>query len=279
MLKKKMRCQQIHALDLQENEEEKEIPIGKILAFFTGFLILVFIALVISNLSGTLGGTKILDGNIQALFDHQTVPEDSNGGNIQTANNDFQTNMQMHVKKSLSGIDNIVPISKWSDCVDVDIQDGSMQIVDENLPSELPLCIDQAWIDAGNYYVDVYSYGGYMFSSEDYAVHKLYITQGKDTAKESRYYLDINWASVTNEYPKDCCADEWYRATFSIPLDEYTDDKICLDAKNWPTIPGFYSARFDCQYEEIPGKDVCYSFETDWAGCPYWNQHFEILSV
>ncbi len=91
-------------------------------------MILVFIALVISNLSGTLGGTKILDGNIQPLFDHQTVLEDSNWGNIQTKYNDYQNNPPLNGKNSISGIDDIVPIEEegcWIEC-DMDTYTGSI---------------------------------------------------------------------------------------------------------------------------------------------------------
>ena len=211
---------------------------------------------------------KILDGNIHSLFDHQTVLEDSNRGTLQIKN------------KAFSGIDKVVPIAD-SGAESLDITDiGRMEIKKAVLPDKVDtLCIDDEWLK--QYYVTVYSYGGYHPSyeySDCYHYIKVY-------QKNGAYYqgkIKISWQDVTSYYEEEkvCCAEKWWNATFSVhPSD--ADGKICLDAQNWPDLGDFTLTKWPevgCS-SKIPGKKVEFRLHTDWAGCPYRNQHFTIISV
>ncbi len=125
---------------------------------------------------------------------------------------------------------------------------GSIEFFDDNLPDVLPLCIDNEYLS--EWYVDVLVYGGY-------------------TPWEMGGYIDV-WQKgdfqgricITWTYlmKGECCAYDYWRATFSVRED------ICLESNQYPDV-----APWDISYPAdqltIPGKCVYFDIMTYWTGC------------
>ena len=231
-------------------------------------------ALVITNVGATaVSGVNL---NPHLFFGHQTI-ESSSFETTQTGNIDYQNIKQLSKKQSM-GIDNIVPIAESSDWADIDVADGYLTYIGDNLPSDLPLCIEQTDIDPWT--VTVQSYGGY--TPVDF-MSTVYLRQGTPawTWKYNEYYINVTW-TVDPAYVKTCCADQQWIADFTIPTGMYPEDKICFDAENYPDVTPFSMYKWYgdpvCN-EIIPGKQVQWRFDSTWSGCHEEDQYFTIISV
>jgi hypothetical protein len=223
-----------------------------------------------------LGGAKILDGNIHPLFDHQTVLENGREGNIQTANNDFQT--KINVRKTISGIDAIVPIAQCGSITGLDTLPGEIKITGYSpIPTVLPLCVSSETVLDWSISVEVM--GGY--TPED---GQIKVNQGKGVPCTPEGYIDYHWTCSNPE--ASCCVAKLWTASFSVVND------FCLDSNQYPIILDETGADIsdefcwkypkDANHEpltEIPGKEVDLQTCFTWSGCPLDEQEFALISV
>ncbi|MFX1249444.1 MAG: hypothetical protein ACFFBQ_18785 [Promethearchaeota archaeon] len=203
-------------------------------------------------MSGMLGGTKILDGNIHPLFDHQTVLEDSDGGKIQS------------VKNSITGIDDIVAVAETGHGEDKGIVEKGSITFSFDIP-EMKICY------APNEYiatVTAVAIGGYhpslletqtvtLDQDKEGIVHEAYIEWGL-----GQYEPCWTWTYVGEIKAKDF---------ISLDSTQYPDVYGPTCWTNWATDPvtGY-----------ICGKKVDFDIETDWCGCDDYNtQGFTILPL
>jgi len=134
---------------------------------------------------------------------------------------------------------------------------GSIDITGSNLPSELPLCIDNAYL--ANWWVEVLSYGGYE-------PHDGYIVVWQKG--EIKGYINVQW---TYDRDGQCCAYDYWIATF------HTDNMICLESNQYPDVAPWIIEVPDGQ-QMIPGKEVYFCITTYWTGCvPGGDQDFTII--
>jgi hypothetical protein len=127
-------------------------------------------------------------------------------------------------------------------------EQGYIDFVGDNLPDLLPLCIDNDYL--AQWYVDIIVYGGYkpwMYGS--------YI----DVWQKGEYKgtIDITWTWTGKG---ECCAYDYYRATFSVV------EKICLESNQYPDVDP-WTLTVDDGYRTIPGKCVNFEIYTYWTGC------------
>jgi hypothetical protein len=130
----------------------------------------------------------------------------------------------------------------------LDTVKGTIDFAGDFLPDVLPLCIDNAYL--AEWYVDVLVVGGY--NPWDFGS---YI----DVWQKCEYKGTINvvWTYLRKG---DCCASDYWRATF------FVDDMICLESNQYPDVEPFRIGIPDGQ-ETIPGKKVYFSIMTYWTGC------------
>ncbi|MFX0206881.1 MAG: hypothetical protein ACFFDT_12920 [Candidatus Hodarchaeota archaeon] len=261
--------------DTQEIEETREIPIGKILALFTGFLTVVFVALVVYNLSGILGGTTLLSGNIQPLFDHQTMLENYDGGEIPAINKNYQTKINKIGKKSNSGIDNIVPIPEKALFEDYrDTIQGSITYTLNIAPDPMELCYSPG-ATIGTITADVY--GNYEpFKPSCGGIQTVIIGQskGSDWGHTKGGLCRIDWVWT----PDAGCSYDEYIGTI------VAEEEISLASNQWPVINAPWAMELGTggygTYPTIPCKKVDFDITTDWTGCRNFDQQgFRVILV
>ena len=125
---------------------------------------------------------------------------------------------------------------------------GSIDFAGDNLPDVLPLCIDNAYLS--EWYVDVIVFGGY----NPWEIGG-YIDVWQKCAYKGT--IDITWTWMGKG---DCCAYDYWRATFS------TVDEICLESNQYPDVAPWNIDYPDGQ-RTIPGKSVYFHIMTYWTGC------------
>jgi hypothetical protein len=117
-----------------------------------------------------------------------------------------------------------------------------------NIPTELPLCIDNDTLLGWG--LTVFVYGGYEPIGGD-----ILLTQKGD----DKGIIYIQW---THAGKGPCCAYDYWDASF------YVLDDICLDSDQYPEEVGV---------GYIPDKYVWFNWCTDWTGCPQPDQRFTII--
>ena len=232
-----------------------------------------------------MGGATILDGNIHSLFDHQTVLEDSNEGNIQRVNSDFHPNMQINEKRIISGIDEIVPITE-KDCLHchkAHVVPGEIKRVDFKHDSPLPIHVPAGQLDPATWYITYEVYGGYEAFGTD-GVLEFY--QKGAWISDNNYEkikvgeARVDWLPPVKKDPTDPtnCWSVWtghfiVDTPFSLKSDQYPtiDPTCCTDVLKWQDN--------DPLGQYIPYKYVTFDIYTDWKGCDKEDQYFTVLSV
>jgi hypothetical protein len=127
-------------------------------------------------------------------------------------------------------------------------EQGSIDIVHENLPDLLPLCIDNEYLM--HWYVDILVFGGYK--PWDYGSYIDVWQKGEHKGR-----IEIQWTWMGKG---ECCAYDYYQATF------YLVEDICLESNQYPDVYPFDLTVPD-GYRTIPGKCVNFEFFTYWTGC------------
>jgi hypothetical protein len=159
--------------------------------------------------------------------------------------------------------DNIALIDKLelgSYCADwvLEPEDGYIDIVDYYLPTgDIPLCIDQAWLD--QFYVTIHVYGGY-----DLLDMCLWLEQKNGIC----YCIEVYEIA----FQKVCCSE--YYVTYGFRI--YED--ICFDANNWPTVGGDFEIYYDQSHPDLD-KEIYAYFCSLWTGCEEDWQQFAISLV
>jgi hypothetical protein len=151
-----------------------------------------------------------------------------------------------------------------SDCADwvLEPQDGYIDIVDAFLPTgDIPLCIDQLWLD--QFYVAVDVCGGYELLDMC-----LWLEQ-----KGMRYCVNIvilrSWKDA------DCCALMHYVFGLELPAGV---DQYCFDANNFPTVGPDFTLTHNPDYDDLQ-KEIYAHFCSLWTGCQLESQEFLISEV
>lgn len=164
---------------------------------------------------------------------------------------------------SITGTDEIVPISEGGHWGSFDTEQGSIDVLDSSvypIPGqyELPLCTKDWPVDT--WHLDLVVVGGY----EPIDGFILVKQKGEVVGK-----MFITWTKGLSAY---CGATVW-KASFHIC------ETFLLDSNQYPAVgEGFWM--FDCAPgDTIPGKDVDFCGMTFWRGCHDKNQYFTIISV
>jgi hypothetical protein len=126
-------------------------------------------------------------------------------------------------------------------------EQGSIEVVDYNIPEFLPLCITNEFLRG--WYVDVLVYGGYSPWAEGG-----YIDVWQKGDFQGR--INIVWTQ-TEEGP--CAYDSW-RATF------YVVEEFGLESNQYPDVAP-WEINYPADQQTIPGKCVYLEFMTYWTGC------------
>ncbi|MHA2003885.1 MAG: hypothetical protein ACW960_07250 [Candidatus Thorarchaeota archaeon] len=167
---------------------------------------------------------------------------------------------------SESNTDNIALIDNMvlrSDCADwvLEPEDGFIEIVDYRLPQgDIPLCIDQAWLD--QFYVVVHVYGGY-----DLLDIALWLEQKGET-----YCIEI---VLRDRWNGDCYSDWYYVYGLALPDGV---EKYSLDANNFPDVSDPFKLWHDPDYDDLQ-KEIYAYFVSLWTGCDLESQEFLISLV
>jgi hypothetical protein len=157
-------------------------------------------------------------------------------------------------------IDNIELGSEGAHWV-LEPEDGYIEIVDYYLPEgDIPLCIDQAWLD--QFYVVVNVYGGY-----DLLEMGLWLEQ-----KDVWYYIEI---VLLDSWVGDCCSDWYY--VFGLALPDGVE-KYSFDANNFPEVSLPFELWHDPDYDDLQ-KEINVYFRSLWTGCDLPAQEFTISLV
>ena len=125
---------------------------------------------------------------------------------------------------------------------------GTIDIVYENIPDILPLCIDNDYL--AEWYVDVLVFGGY--NPWEYGGYIEVWQKG-----ELKGIVNIVWTWTGKG---ECCAYDYWRATF------FVDDKICLESNQYPDVDPWHIG-IPGDQQTIPGKCVNFYIMTYWTGC------------
>lgn len=222
---------------------------------------------MIYNLNGALGGTHILNGNLQPLFNHQTVFEISNGGQIK------------NVKNSITGINDIVPIAKRGCIGGLDTEPGYIQVINYYHDPVLPLCMNTA--EVSDWEFDVEIVGGYQPEPGYIKVYQVKDDDPCECSCTPTGRIQFTWTEDANNDPL-CCMPKLWHAGFSIAND------FCLDSNQYPELrdatgavipPESFTWDHGSNTGKIPGKDVDLCIKTIWSGCPLAEQEFSIISV
>jgi hypothetical protein len=123
---------------------------------------------------------------------------------------------------------------------------GSIDIVYYNIPEVLPLCLDNEYLR--EWYVDVLVFGGYT----PWAGYIDVWQKG-----EHKGTINIMWTWMADG---ECCASDYWRATFYVDLD------ICLESNQYPDVAPWMIDYPESQ-RTIPGKCVTLEIMTYWTGC------------
>ncbi|MFX0053412.1 MAG: hypothetical protein ACFFAX_01090 [Promethearchaeota archaeon] len=138
-------------------------------------------------------------------------------------------------------------------------EDGYIEITDYYLPEgDIPLCIDQAWLD--QFYVVVHVYGGYELLEMG-----LWLEQ-----KDVWYRIDIvllDW--------REGCGEDWY--VFGLALPDGVE-KYSFDANNFPEVSPPFELWHDPDYDDLQ-KEINVYFHSLWTGCDLPAQEFTISLV
>ncbi len=137
-------------------------------------------------------------------------------------------------------------------------QQGTIDIVYSSIPDVLPLCIDNDYL--AQWYVDILSFGGYQPWGG-------YIEVWQKGEFKGKIHITWSWTGKG-----DCCAYDYYRATFS------TDEKICLESNQYPDVAPWMIDYPDGQLT-IPGKCVDFYIVTDWTGCVPGDQPSQDFTI
>ena len=127
-------------------------------------------------------------------------------------------------------------------------EQGWIDFYDDNLPDELPLCLDNEFLR--EWYVDVLVFGGYNPWEECGYIDVFQKCEYKGT-------INIVWTWMGKG---ECCAYDYWRATF------YVDDIICLESNKYPDVSP-WTIDYPADQETIPGKCVYFHIMTYWTGC------------
>jgi len=127
-------------------------------------------------------------------------------------------------------------------------EQGSIDFVGDNLPDLLPLCIDNEYL--AQWYVDILVFGGY----KPWELGS-YIDVWQKGVNQGRIFIQWTWTGKG-----DCCAYDYYRATF------YVLEDICLESNQYPDVAP-WTLTADDGYRTIPGKCVTFEIYTFWTGC------------
>jgi hypothetical protein len=140
---------------------------------------------------------------------------------------------------------------------------GTIDVVYDNLPDILPLCIDNDYL--AEWYVDVLVFGGY--NPWEYGGYIEVWQKG-----ELKGIVNIVWTWMGKG---QCCAYDYWRATF------YVDDMICLESNQYPDVEPWHLG-IPGDQRTIPGKCVEFYIMTYWTGCVPGeepSQDFTIIST
>jgi hypothetical protein len=138
-------------------------------------------------------------------------------------------------------------------------EDGFIDIYDYYLPEgDIPLCIDQAWLD--QFYVIVHVYGGY-----DLLEMGLLLEQKGDW-----YCIDIVPLDRWGE-----CSDMYYVYGLALPDGV---DKYSFDANNFPEVSAPFELWHDPDVDDLE-KEINVYFCSLWTGCDLPAQEFTISLV
>ena len=142
----------------------------------------------------------------------------------------------------------------------LDTVPGYVTMIDGYIDYPLPLCLTPEEISDWYYVVEVY--GGYHPECGMIEVWQ------KDELVGLIY---VDWTFLGDE---GCCAPEYWLATFSL---EEGVECIDLDSNQYPIVDE------NCEVlacsRTIPGKEVCFSGYSCWAGCTQDSQRFMIIST
>jgi len=167
---------------------------------------------------------------------HQIVLDKSDGFDlVETAQPQYTGMFDFLVMESESGC--------WGPLC---TEQGKIEIVGDNLPDLLPLCIDNDYLQ--QWYVDILVLGGYKPWAS-------YI----DVWQKGEYKgtINIEWTWMGKG---PCCAYDYYQATFTV------DRMICLESNQYPDVYP-WTLTVDDGYQTIPGKCVNFEIYTFWTGC------------
>lgn len=156
----------------------------------------------------------------------------------------------------LSGYNPIVSVAQKGCCC-MDTLPGEIVIDSYNLPEVLPLCLTQEILD--NYYLTVNVTGGYEPIGGSITLYQKFAKVGE---------IDVIWTNADPEVTS--CLEVW---TATLVL---TDGPIILESNQWPA----GAEPLFPEYETIPGKRVCVSYESLWQGCNLEEkQRFELIQI
>lgn len=140
-------------------------------------------------------------------------------------------------------------------------EDGFIKIVDYYLPEgDIPLCVDQAWLD--QFYVVVEVYGGYELLDMCLMLEQ----------KGECYAINI---VLVDQWKGDCCADDYYLYGLRLPDGV---DKYCFDANNFPEVAAPFTLWHDPDVDDLQ-KEIYVKFCSLWTGCELPDQEFLISLV
>jgi hypothetical protein len=162
---------------------------------------------------------------------------------------------------SIPRTDDIVPVAQSGWYNGTHTAAGTIDIVGENLPTEIPLCITNQWLS--QYWVAVNVTGGYTPYDGSITVWQKGDRQGT---------IWVHWTCLN---PHDCCCvPKEYKATFSIcgwcP--------ICVDSDQYPAVGAGWTINTQGN-DYIPGKAIDLQLTSKWMGCYLPEQAFVIIPV
>jgi hypothetical protein len=179
----------------------------------------------------------------------EATPEDKNS---ETLISDFGS---LEVAVGLGTSD--VSVAESTVLVDVlDVEAGSVCLYDCNLPTSLPVCINQQWLD--NWDLTICVYGGYVP-----VCGKIWLWQEKTDLSGC---IDIDWSDAI-----DCgcpCGAVLYTATFSL-----SDGPIVFESNNMPIIdiPGIPPEDIvvvdAVNFDKMVSGCLCVA----WTGCDFYT--------
>ncbi|MFW9911495.1 MAG: hypothetical protein ACFFEU_03435 [Candidatus Thorarchaeota archaeon] len=151
-------------------------------------------------------------------------------------------------------------IGLWSESASLELEpeQGYIEIEEQYLPDVIPLCITQEDLDKWGVYVHVY--GGYELKG---AWLKL-------------YQKDYDWRHVCVDFLKvdgACCSDYYYKINFTLPGGV---DHLCFDANNFPDDSNWWPFEVGIPDGNALDKEIKIKFCSLWSGCIEPTQEFTI---